>query len=224
MANVVFLSEGDMEFKGLVAGDRENRKGFLQELDKALNENKGGRIIIDRLGGRKIKGGRGKKLVLSKVAEKAQKYLEKHSDWHLFVTCDLYPLLNEGKYIHHNYDELRKLIIGLAGSDYDGRLHPAPFKWEIEAYFYAQADEVNKVMKPSRNKEIHNHNNPEDIDNNDPPSKRLEKHFNSYGKTTDGVLILQRMDPKTVASKCHFFKRDVYNPLCDIVGKPEWKL
>lgn len=76
---------------------------------------------------------------------------------------------------------------------------------DIDSFMWVEED-INKVNQLKD--ESKGFPSPEHINNSKEtaPSKRIKSIYNSYGKTSDGIVVAEAMGIETILSKCSLFK------------------
>ena len=95
----------------------------------------------------------------------------------------------------------------------DFRFFPYVQMYEFEGLLFSDIDEFvwiedDKSKINVLKDDIKIFPTPEHINNSKitAPSKRIEKIFPSYGKTSDGIIVAEAIGIKTILSKCNHFK------------------
>lgn len=95
----------------------------------------------------------------------------------------------------------------------DYRFFPYVQMYEFEGLLFSDVDnfiwieeDIDKINILKQ--DIKTFPTPEHINNSKitAPSKRIEKIFPSYGKTSDGIIVAEAIGIKTILSKCNHFK------------------
>ena len=95
----------------------------------------------------------------------------------------------------------------------DYRFFPYVQMYEFEGLLFSDVDEfiwieedISKINTLKQDIKIFP--TPEHINNSKEtaPSKRIERIFPSYGKTSDGIIVAEAIGIKTILSKCNHFK------------------
>ncbi len=220
MANIFIIVEGQTEeqfYKRLVQNEFRNEDGSYRHYFQVVVMPSKKNVY-----GRGQKGGR---INFDVCTDNIRRFLREASH------CDLILLVFDYYGLH---DSFRTHLTGAHGTltqkiiaiqdRLEAEINMPQFKFrlqvhEFEAYLFSTPEVVAKHFGQADKTAALNQilsafdNNPELI-NNDPdtaPAKRLMGLFPNFGKTTDGVLIAQKIGLPTIRSCCHWF-----NQMCSL--------
>ncbi|GBC94056.1 hypothetical protein HRbin15_02563 [bacterium HR15] len=108
------------------------------------------------------------------------------------------------------YEKVRHLECAFAKDINDPRFIPYLSLHEFEALLLADIPQVIQYLKQTygtvRTKLLqHLSQSPEAVDENEPPSHRLQEACRSYSKLADGLLLAERIEIQTMRSRCPHF-------------------
>lgn len=155
--------------------------------------------------GIETKSGRGKERVVRDIGKLVEVEVEHRKAIAVFALLDKYPG-------DPTADHLRQRLRANVTQAYRGRLHAHALVHEFEALLLAAWDPLCDVIGDTRSKSNPPHLSPEEVNDQNPPKRRVKELFRTRGRKRDYIphsdapKILEKADPKEVAKKCPNFK------------------
>ena len=138
-----------------------------------------------------------------------------HSHYYVTTLFDLYGF-NKGIIAEpqktgpgHGVADIEKYILGIDTGHAD-RIIPYIQQYEFEALLFSDDDKIISTLhanseQAKRIKRIARKSKPEDINDNHPPSKRIEEVFPNYDKALYGWTIAREIGMDTIRQSCPRF-------------------
>jgi hypothetical protein len=178
-------------------------------------------FLVTRLSGRmptihpNVYNGRiPKKNKLKKVVE--NQFYGKASSDHVIALTDVYTGTNPPEF--KDADDARSQMRAWVGSDQ--RFHPHAAQFEFEAWLLPY---WNRIQQLAHHNQATPSGNPESINHNNPPARRIADIFsrggcrNHYSKTRDAPRILQGQDLSVSINQCPELK-ELVNTILSVCG------